>query len=124
MSDPRESIPILQDISSGEGEALSRAVQGDSYIGRNAHGALIAIDSLGRLKYLSLDEYGNLRVAVPTAAGNILDPLFPEHVVLDDLWAEPDAEVILDAGVAVKIFVTVAGNHFLKIPAGSIARYG
>lgn len=60
MSDTREVFTNLEDLSSGAGLPLHKAVEGDAASGRNAHGALVAKDTAGNLIYLKTNLAGEL----------------------------------------------------------------
>ena len=64
MSDVRTSFIILEDASTQAGLPLHKALEGEAIAAKNAHGALVAKDSLANFKYLEVDDAGALKVSL------------------------------------------------------------
>lgn len=62
MADIRESFPTTEN-GSGVGVPLSSVVEGDAAAAKNASAALVAKDSSGNLKFILVDDAGNLLVS-------------------------------------------------------------
>lgn len=63
MADLRTSFAVLEDIATAAGLPLHKALAGDTATARNAHAALIAVDSGNLLQYLKVNAQGELIVS-------------------------------------------------------------
>lgn len=72
MSDRRESFPTLEDIdNSDNGVALSQAVEGDTDVGRNFMGSLVAKRADNTLQFIRVND--NNEVVVDTESAEIAE---------------------------------------------------
>jgi len=67
MADVRTSFITLEDVASGAGVPLHRALEGDAAAGKNAHGALVAKDGGGLLQYLKVNANRELVISTESA---------------------------------------------------------
>lgn len=64
MTDLRTSFPILEDSSTQAGLPLHKVLEGDAAAAKNALAGLVAKDAAGNLRYLNLDDAGNLAITL------------------------------------------------------------
>lgn len=69
MADIRTSFVTLEDVVSGAGVPLHRALEGDAAAGKNAHGALVAKNGSGNLRYIKVND--NDEVVVSLESGDL-----------------------------------------------------
>lgn len=67
MADIRPSFVPLEDVSTQAGLPLHKALEGDTSVGKNAHGALVASDSGNLLRYLKVNANRELIVSLESA---------------------------------------------------------
>jgi hypothetical protein len=67
MADVRPSFVTLEDVSTGAGLPLHKALQGDTSVGKNSHPALVATDSGDLLRYLKVNANRELVVSLESA---------------------------------------------------------
>lgn len=68
MADVRTSFVTLEDVTSGAGVPLHRALEGQAAAGKNAHGALTYKDASGNLQYALVNA--NREVVVSLESGD------------------------------------------------------
>lgn len=67
MAEVRVSFPSLEDVATGAGLPLHKAVENDPAAGKNAHGSLVAKDPTGNLRYLKTNAAGEAIVSFESA---------------------------------------------------------
>jgi hypothetical protein len=67
MADVRTSFITLEDVATGAGVPLHKAVEGDAAAGKNAHGALVAKDDSGNLQYVRVNSNREIVVSSDSA---------------------------------------------------------
>lgn len=74
MADVRESFPTLEDSSTGAGLPLHKVLEADASAAKNASAGLVAKRaSDGTLRYLQLDDAGNLKVTTDGGGTQVKD---------------------------------------------------
>lgn len=73
MADVRESFPTLEDSGTGAGLPLHKVLEGDASAAKNASAGLVAKKGDGTLRYLQVDDAGNLKVTTDGGGTQVKD---------------------------------------------------
>jgi len=99
MADVREVFTSLENLSTGAGMPLHQAFEGDAAASRNAHGALVAKDGSGNLKYLKTNANGELVISLESEEYALLSE---SGSVAGTTSYQDVATVVLQAGFVYK----------------------
>lgn len=73
MADVRESFPTLEDSGTGAGLPLHKVLEGDASAAKNASAGLVATRADGSLRYLRVDDAGNLQITLDAGGTRVKD---------------------------------------------------